>query len=117
MPAVWKEVWPRMCDLVSGLIQFCYGSRLAATRRYSIQRSVPVSRKENIAGSVPGTGTVRKFRHIAQCLWRRARDVHFLELAIGKKTKKPAVRRPERIVGAFGALQRMFAQIFKRSNL
>ena len=98
MPAIGKEPRRVVIDLIQRFIAFADLNGFAARCGYS-PKTMPVTGEDNHSITIPGTAADTINVERSQGLWRAARNIELLELAVGLECDESPVGRPERLAG------------------
>src|SRR5205814_8501205 len=99
--AVRKEVGPPVGGFIFRRVQRGHANERAARGRNAENGGVDGRGKKNVPFPIPGSAS--PVGSIADGKRRATRRFNFLELASGKKSDEPAVRRPKGVRGALWA--------------
>src|SRR5487761_419768 len=94
MPAIGKEEWKGITEVISQGVESCERRSGPAIRGDPHQRARGFC-EDDYAVAVPRTSN-HGARRVAQDLRRTARNADLLEFSIGSKHHEPAVGRPEK---------------------
>src|SRR5436190_6812742 len=103
--AIGKKLGVKVACFTAGLVEFRQGLRLTAQRADALQRVVRHGKYDGVIRAprsfAPGA------LNAANGLWRASGRVDSFQLVLCEEGDVPAIRRPEWLLSAFGAVERL----------